>query len=149
MRRLVRSSKSIDFLETSYRPHPRPFFVCPSCQTRLSSPSSRFALSTSAAQRAEGDGKVPFTEKIRRRIWGTETPPGQEDPYGDLSAFDRTKKKGRSAAEAEDVVEQPAPAVLPYLNSYVPATTWDGLEQVGTLGGWEEEEWDESERFRG
>lgn len=149
MRRLVRSSKSIDFLETSYRLYPRPLFVCPSCRTRLSSPTQRFPLSTSAAQRADSDGKVPFTEKIRRRIWGTATPPGQEDPYGDLSAFDRTKKKGRSAVEAKDAVEQPAPAVLPYLNSYVPATTWDGLDQVGSLGAWQEEEWDEEERFRG
>lgn len=149
MRRLVRTEKSLDLLSTSYQPRTRPLFVCPSCRTRLSSPSQRFALSTTAVRRAESDSKVPFTEKIRRRIWGTESPPGQEDPYGDLSALDQTKRKRQNAVEKEEVVKQRSAVVEPDTSGYVPATTWDGLEQVGSLGGWEEEAWDEGERFRG
>lgn len=149
MRHLIRSPKPIDLIEPSHRLRPRPLIVCPSCRTRLSSSSQRFALSTSASQRAAGDNKVPFTEKIRRRIWGTESPPGQEDPYGDLSALDRTKKKkSRSTVQADDATELRAPTVLPGINSYVPATTWDGLEQIGGEGA-AEEWWDEEERFRG
>lgn len=149
MRRPTSFSSAIDRLKTCYRPGPRPLFICPSCRTRLTSPSQRFALSTSAGQRADSNSKVPFTEKIRRRIWGTDSPPGQEDPYGGLSALDRTTKKARSAVKADDAVERCAPDVLPNVDSYVPATTWDGLDQVGSLGEWENEQWNEDERFRG
>ena len=152
MRRLVRFEKSIDLLESSYRPSPRSLFVCLSCRTRLATAPQRFALSTSASRRAQSGGKVPFTEKIRRRIWGTESPPGQEDPYGGLSALDQTKRKKteqRSAVETEVAVQRGAAVAQPDTTAYVPATTWDGLEQVGGLRGWEEETLDDEERFKG
>ena len=154
MRRLVRTNRSFDLLECSYRPTSSSPFVCHFCRTRLSSAPPRATLSTSSALRAERNGssqstKLPFTEKIRRRIWGTEAPPGQADPYGDRSSFDRSKAKEQDVVEVEEPVEQDAAVVEPDMSGYVPATTWDGLEQVGGFGGWWKANWDEEHRFRG
>ena len=44
---------------------------------------------------------MPLTEKLRRKIWGTDNPPGLEDPYGDRSVFDQSKKKERRLEKEE------------------------------------------------
>lgn len=154
MRRLARIDRSVDLLESSYSISSRASFVCVACRSRLSSVPQRAALSTSAAYRAQRDGsssseKIPFSEKIRRRIWGTDSPPGEADPYGNLSTFDQTKKRGESVIEPEETPEEENAVIKPEKTSYVPATTWDGLEQVEEFGGWWKENWDEEHRFRG
>ncbi len=153
MRRLIRLGRSIDLLETFHSPRTvsRSAFVCRSCRTRLSSTGQRAAISTSTRGARNGDNsseKVPFTEKVRRRIWGTESPPGQADPYGDVSLFDQTKKNAGKNIEPDEAPEEVA-GVVPDDSGYVPATTWDGLEQVGGFGGWWKDNWDEEHAFRG
>ena len=108
-------------------------FLCSACLRRV-------PFSTSIRCFAE-PGKVPKTERLRRRIWGTDEPPGLKDPYGGPSIVEE-----RQAARA---MEEPLPkeeelpqeseskklkTPAPVLDaSYEPAKTWDGLEEVGEL----------------
>lgn len=131
-------------------------FVCLHCQHPWALAAQKGALSTSipipTQRRASStSGSIPFTEKIRRKIWGTDNPPGQEDPYEFLSiaeqrrAKDKTKKDPVALAEAG-----PEAGVVPpdaTASNYVPATTWDGLEQIGGATGWWEEAWDNEHPF--
>ena len=41
------------------------------------------------------------------------------------------------------------PAATPLDVDYVPATTWDGLDQIGGAAGWWEAAWDEEHQFQG
>ena len=85
-------------------------------------------------------GNIPFTEKLRRRIWGSETPPGQEDPYKSIK--DQTEQVDPLPVTAEG---QATAAQL----DYVPATTWEGLDQIGGATGWWEEAWDAEHKYSG
>ncbi|MCJ1477174.1 hypothetical protein MMC13_005845 [Lambiella insularis] len=96
--------------------------------------------------------KISATESIRRKIWGTDEPPGQADPYGDASLLDRTKQlsqepevlESKSTSEQDEKAEKTAAYA-----DYVPATTWDGLDHIGGATGWWEEAWDEEHQFEG
>jgi hypothetical protein len=86
-----------------------------------------------------------------------------KDPYGGESFIEKSLRKRREAA-SEEVEEKPdaerpepekpelekpqpevkaVPAIAqestPVPDDYVPATTWDGLEHIGTLNEW----WDQ------
>ncbi|MCJ1386501.1 hypothetical protein MMC17_009627 [Xylographa soralifera] len=94
---------------------------------------------------------MPYTEKIRRKIWGTQDPPGQADPYGDASILDQTKKQTpKPEPELMDQVstakDKPLSSSAAYAD-YVPANTWDGLDHIGGATGWWEEAWDEEHQF--
>jgi hypothetical protein len=104
-------------------------------------------FSTSSIRAVRTNGKIPFTEKIRQRIWGTDTPPGLEDPYGDKSVFDKTKERAKEEEAEEREVQKKA--AQPDLSTYEPASTWDGLEKVGGFGGWWKENWDPEHQFQG
>ena len=84
-------------------------------------------------------------------MWGTENPPGAEDPYGGPSKLEqrRDNRKKDLVAVAEGAPD--AETVLPDdgASNYVPATTWDGLEHIGGASGWWEEAWDQEHPFYG
>lgn len=132
MRRLSRLSKSIDPL----RPQPlacqSSSFLCPACR-------SQAPFSTSA-RRFTQPGSLSTTERLRRKIWGTDTPPGYKDAYGGPSIAEE-KEAARAAEElAENEKKIDGPEIqqketrAPILDaSYEPAKTWDGLEEVGEL----------------
>ncbi len=87
------------------------------------------------------------TDKLRKKIWGSETPPGQEDPYGKESVFDQRRRereqereRGRELEPAPEMeVEEPEDQT-----DYVEATTAEGLETVGGPG-WGAREWEDTE----
>ena len=92
------------------------------------------------------------TDKLRKKIWGSETPPGQEDPYGKESVFDQKRRereqereKGRELKPGpEQGVEKPEDEI-----DNVTATTTEGLQTVGGPN-WEAEAWDkEIDSFEG
>ncbi|PMD55781.1 uncharacterized protein K444DRAFT_537093 [Hyaloscypha bicolor E] len=143
MRRITRLGRSIDLLRARAAAQTPSPYLCSACQLQATS------FSTTSIRAARNNGKVPFTEKIRQRIWGTDKPPGLEDPYGDRSVFDRTKKRAKveEAEEREDQLEEAKPT--PDLSTYEPASTWDGLEKVGGFGNWWKENWDPDHQFRG
>jgi len=97
MRRISRLQRPIGLLNHQTTARTSSPYLCLVCKLQTSS------LSTSYARSAP---KTPYTEKIRQKIWGTDTPPGQEDPYGDASVFDRTKK-GKQVEEQEEENEKP------------------------------------------
>lgn len=131
-------------------------FVCLQCRHRSALAAQRGALSTSVPispqRHASSTSSIDsLTGKIRRKLWGTDNPPGQENPYGGLSKSELKKSKVKKDPVA--VAEKAAGAgVLPSdtaASNYVPATTWDGLDQVGGATGWWEDAWDEKHPFRG
>jgi hypothetical protein len=115
-----------------------PSYLCSACKYQA-------CFSTSAIRAA--DTKTPFTEKIRQRIWGTDQPPGLEDPYGDRSVFDKTKKQAQQQKFEEH--QETRKTVAPDMSTYEPASTWDGLERVGGFGHWWKENWDADHQFTG
>jgi len=81
---------------------------------------SSFSTSTQSRK------SVYFTERLRQKIWGTESPPGLKDPY-----------RARSEQNEQVTVRRPVrtesrkQTLAPDLTNYEPATTWDNLEEVG------------------
>ena len=85
------------------------------------------------------------TEKWRKRIWGTETPPGPKDPYkntyGPPSVLDQMRdERQRDMQEEPHDMERrtEAPAVNEEdfqdnvnIEGYKPATTWESLPRIG------------------
>ena len=120
----------------------------------------RAAISTSPPTRAQrgpsaSNGKGSYIDKVadkmRKKIWGTETPPGQEDPYGDRSFVgERNKNMAEDNQESADTSEIAVASEQAIdQGEYVPATTWDGLEHIGGATGWWEDAWDQEHQFKG
>lgn len=150
MRRIARLDRSIDLLRPRLSSQSSNPYLCAACKYQ------RTAFSTSTLRAARD--KVPLTEKVRRKIWGTDQPPGQADPYGDASVLDRTKEREKrlDAEEAEEeaaakrAAREPARSetILPDA-SYEPANTWDDLMQVGGKEEHLRETWDPYHQFHG
>jgi protein kinase C substrate 80K-H len=168
-------------------------YVCGSCQhqtLRQHSPPTQWLRNASSG--------LPFTERLRRAIWGTDNPPGMEDPYGGPSFWERrqqarAEKRGDSAAAVPLEERTTGSALTSYKPGspepeetsstrsrhdearrlkaalrqesrppgrsvsqdpenedfeYVPAETWDGLEEVGLSGHWSEADLKPEESFR-
>ena len=132
-----------------------PKFVCLACLKRTYQPSASRPFNSTALrykhdltrrdqEDEEGEkASLPFRERMRRKIWGTDQPPGQKDPYARKgtpgAAPNVPKKKPRKEPDSS----------LAAADDYVPAVTWDGLEQVGGASGWWEEAWDKEHPFKG
>ena len=97
-----------------------------------------------------GENNLPLYEKFRRKIWGTDNPPGLSDPYGGEGRIEQAirqrrrerEEKNSTAAinteeEDEKRLEQEKQEELEELNSGgEPLTSWDGLDKIGHLGRW-------------
>ncbi|EIT79620.1 hypothetical protein AO1008_04648 [Aspergillus oryzae 100-8] len=88
---------------------------------------------------------TPITERVRRKIWGTDNPPGLKDPYGGEGVLERKFKKDQPArqeeepenlAQTSEQTQVENEAELASAEAYEPATTWEGLQRVGHLGRW-------------
>ncbi|KAL9120505.1 MAG: hypothetical protein Q9187_002939 [Circinaria calcarea] len=131
-----------------YNNQHHPGYVCVKCRHQL----QKASITTSASPKApsQANDKVPYTERIRRRIWGSERPPGLEDPYGNRSVLDKSQNKGKEPVASEAIPDVNASSkALDAQAEYVPATSWDGLEHIGGATGWWEEAWDKKHQFRG
>jgi hypothetical protein len=169
-------------------------YICASCRhqaLRQHSPQLQWMRNASSG--------LPFTERLRRKMWGTDNPPGMKDPYGGPSYFEQRRQEvqaehekggdseaapitperetpesalvsykpvalghgatssARNWTAASRAVSRPGLRPLRKLVSqdpekedfeYVPAETWDGLEQVGLSGHWSEAEPIPEESFR-
>ena len=120
----------------------RPESLCLACRLRRVSPPVHASFSTSAA-RAES---LSITERIRRKIWGTDQPPGQADPYARLDESEKAREAQARLVDEEKRKKAAAADELP--DGYEPATTWDGLEEVGTFET-VEEEWTRRHPYEG
>ncbi|KAE8374954.1 ribosomal subunit 39S-domain-containing protein [Aspergillus bertholletiae] len=88
---------------------------------------------------------TPITERVRRKIWGTDNPPGLKDPYGGEGVLERKFKKDQPARQGEESenldqateeAQAESEADLAAAEAYEPATSWEGLPRVGHLGRW-------------
>lgn len=76
-------------------------YVCAACRSLHPSQSS---------QQVRHDSNIPFTEKLRRKIWGTDNPPGLKDPYGGPSFLERARAERKRARQQQSgELEQPEP----------------------------------------
>ena len=138
---------------------PQSSYVCFQCRLRASTAVRTTNPSISLPYVFRRQASWLDTTKLRKRIWGTETPPGREDPYGKESVFDRKrrerqqkKEEGRELrsvpeGEVESVPEgeeeNPEGSI-----GYIPATTAHGLERVGG-SNWGATEWEAENPFQG
>ncbi|ETN47004.1 uncharacterized protein HMPREF1541_01194 [Cyphellophora europaea CBS 101466] len=72
-------------------------YICASCRTRAAASSHASAQSR---QQLRHSSDIPFTEKIRRKIWGTDNPPGLKDPYGGPSFLERRLAQRKQAQQS-------------------------------------------------
>ena len=101
-------------------PSSRTLYVCSSCRQEA---RPRPVLARQFLRNAStSSGSTPLTEKVRRKLWGTENPPGMKDPYEVVEAAEPAEVAETAGREDAD---------------YVPATSWEGIEKIGHLGGWE------------
>jgi hypothetical protein len=126
MRRLSRLDRSIDLLRPRSTTSLSLPFLCAACRGHPS-------FSTSARRDAR-KSSLPRTERLRRRIWGTDEPPGMEDPYGGPSIVEQ-RKAAKSVEQGEEVKEShpelSTTAAAELDPNYEPATSWDGLMELG------------------
>lgn len=128
-------------------------YVCSTCRRQPVPRAARVVVHNARRH----NSSAPLSEKVRRKLWGTDNPPGLKDPYGGEGALEKTFRGKReannaqltpqqqleaeegaeAAAEAEvDVDGQSVPSAPP--QDYTPATTWEGLERVGHQGSWKD-----------
>ncbi|KAI9673486.1 MAG: hypothetical protein M1817_002949 [Caeruleum heppii] len=145
MRRIPPSSRSLDLFSLLYRPSLICRTACPNCGTHLP-PANRLAQFSTSTSRRES---IPFTEKLRRKIWGTDQPPGQRDPYAPRETsdqqVDRGAEEGQEGAQVEPRAEAESSSAA---DTYEPATTWDGLDMVGGVDEARLETWDRRHQFK-
>ena len=121
---------------------PRSGFVCLQCRQRESEPDYWPQSTPSTTYTTRRRASNNFSEGLRKRIWGTSNPPGQEDPYADKSLLDRTKERARDRDAAE---ASPETVVLGTIHKtslpqdrelgpdYVPATSIADLATLPAL----------------
>ncbi|WEW59061.1 hypothetical protein PRK78_004529 [Emydomyces testavorans] len=142
-------------------------YVCSTCRRQFLPlfPSRPIIKHPSRRYNSSDSNKLPFTEKVRRKLWGTDNPPGLKDPYGGESFLEKKLREKREARTIETSQSQPKPDEAEYVpeeqamsatdapmaepEKYIPATTWDGLEHVGTSGQWWEYPPTREDRFVG
>ncbi|EEA25794.1 hypothetical protein TMatcc_005971 [Talaromyces marneffei ATCC 18224] len=148
MRPPVRLLKPLE--APSLRSSKNALYVCSNCRYDASLPSSSQHQSR---RYASGSGNTPFTDKIRRRIWGTDNPPGLEDPYGgegviakewakrkaqymgeDKREAQQNDGKEQVPEEEEDHEYDEGEGLLPA--DFTPATTAHDLPRMGHLSQW-------------
>ncbi|KFY59076.1 hypothetical protein V496_05807 [Pseudogymnoascus sp. VKM F-4515 (FW-2607)] len=122
MRRVVRAERAIGrILSTPSSTQ----FTCAACRQHAAPFSTRASL------------KAVDMEKWRKKLWGTDKPPGAADPYGGPGAAEIYEAE-RKARKGETVVEKTStsPAEDWDMSAYEPADNWAGLEEVGGRGVW-------------
>lgn len=129
-------------LELSSRTASRPLYVCSSCRHE---PLPRPFV----AHHQIRPNSTSVTENLRRKLWGTENPPGLKDPYGGKSALEQKwGRKGQSAAETDADADEIEEGDIAPPDEYVPATTADELPRIGHLGKWSDHPPTEADVYR-
>ena len=125
-------------------------YVCLQCRLQTSAATRTTNSSISLTYAPRRQASWVSTDKLRKKIWGTETPPGQADPYVRESEDDRTRReRNEESEEAKKLGSAPEkkPKSVPE-DEYVPATTAKGLKRVGGHG-WGKAEWEAENPFQG
>jgi len=141
----------------------RPAYICRRCWRQTldtafkPNPSLQASLIT---RRCASSSSLP--DRLRKRIWGTDKPPGAEDPYGPPGAFELKRKERETEDRDEGTVqaetrppqtlrqriEEESQEGLEDPPDASEATTWEGMPVLGRPD-WGKEEWDEEHPFEG
>lgn len=123
MRRVLRTDRAIGRILSTQSSKSS---TCAACRQHAAPFSTRASL------------KAIDTEKWRKRIWGTDKPPGAADPYGGPSAAELYKAEREAKVNAEKGVDSTsaAPEAEWDMSTYEPADSAEGLEEVGGKGIW-------------
>ena len=138
-------------ISTARRTLPQPTYACLQrrLQPSITIGTTRPSITLTYAPRRHATWVD--TDKLRKKIWGTDDPPGQEDPYEQESVSDRTGRE-REQENAEGKGLESAPereeAELQGRHRYAPATTTEGLKRVPHWK-WERAEWMAEHPFQG
>lgn len=123
MRRSSLFTSSVQAISEPLRLQSRPSSLCLTCRLQKAKPSWRIPFSNSAIR----NESIPLSERVRRKIWGTDFAPGQDDPYAKLDPEERARQEERRREAREKRAAKPEVSD----DDYEPAMTWDGLETVG------------------
>lgn len=132
---------------------PRSLYVCSTCRQTTRPRASILAVQSQSRQASSNTD--PLTERVRRKLWGTDNPPGLKDPYGGKGVLEQKFGRGNVVEEQQegDHQQQQAKSQLDVSEEearvnegegeaqdaeYVPATSWEGIERVGHLGRWKD-----------
>ncbi len=107
MRRTIPSVQSSHSISVSIS---QMTYICTSCRHQ----ALRQRISQLQPIRNASSG-LPQTERLRRRIWGSDNPPGLRDPYGAPGFFERRRKqaqkeRGERPPEPESTILRPEAA---------------------------------------
>ncbi|KAF8250993.1 hypothetical protein K440DRAFT_659208 [Wilcoxina mikolae CBS 423.85] len=87
--------------------------------------------------RAFASERLPIQERIRRRLWGSDTPPGPEDPYSRRVA--PVEKVAEDEVDRSNYVEAIDARGLPILGLDEPSGTWEVDSFIPETVVWETE----------
>ncbi|PLB54264.1 hypothetical protein P170DRAFT_431892 [Aspergillus steynii IBT 23096] len=136
----MRASLRLLNLEVSSLQGSRTRYVCSVCRHEA---LPRPLIARQFLRNASSDN-APLTERVRRKLWGTENPPGLKDPYGGEGVLERKFKKTQAEGQDETVAETTQVSEAEYEaaedaavgDAYEPAATWEGIPHIGHLGRW-------------
>lgn len=134
--------------------------VCSNCRHNV---LPAYSLNHTARRHASS-GQTPFTDRLRQRIWGSDKPPGLEDPYGGEGVISKALRKSRDKLDGEqeqvvqaqvvqeqelyrDQADEQAEAAAAaaqvgrgkdsqYTGEFTPAATAEGLRVIGHQNKW-------------
>ena len=87
-------------------------YICRSCRHL----AVRQRLTSQQSLRHASSEELPFTEKVRRRIWGKENSPSLADPYDGEGFLERRRKeraRQKEAQELKELEEEQGPRATP------------------------------------
>ncbi|KAF7502603.1 hypothetical protein GJ744_005444 [Endocarpon pusillum] len=70
---------------------------------------------------------LPWTERIRRKMWGSDNPPGLKDPYGGPGYFERRRQEAQAERGRGQIPTEPT------IVEHEPALPEPGLPEMSTL----------------
>ena len=138
---------------------PRSAHICLRCQRLASNAAPKSNNPLPLLPNVRHYASSSLTDRLRSRIWGTDTPPGQENPYGSPGFLEQRKRDKEAKDQAENAKETqlrspPQSAAethdeeLEDMPEESDATTWEGMPIVGGPD-WGMEEWDEQHPYEG
>ncbi|KAL2828752.1 glucosidase II beta subunit-like-domain-containing protein [Aspergillus cavernicola] len=139
----MRSSLRLLNLEVTHLQGSRTLYVCSVCRQEA---RPRPFVARQFLRNASDS--TPITERVRRKLWGTDNPPGLKDPYGGEGVFEKKFKKNQAVQQGQEGAEEVTQAAetenaavdeaVPADSAYTPATTWEGIQHIGHLGRWDD-----------
>ena len=134
-------------------------YICRQCRRKVSAATPRTSLLSSSPFLSHRQASnAPFLDKVRKKVWGTNLPPGPADPYGSPGVIDERQKLQKDAVERREQIDartkglqkgrEESARVEQDEVEEIEATTWEGMPTVGGQD-WGMDVWDEEFPYEG